>query len=189
MKTDEHVEWIRASIEQFEGPLIRYTARITGNTELARDVVQDAFLKLCSANREKVENRLAAWLYTVCRNRALDVARKERRMTPLTETQARTCKSPAPNPSAIAEKADAQNEIESAIHALSENQQEVLRLKFQDSLSYKEISQITGLSESNVGYLLHTAIRNIRGKIAVKFDLSNGKPGGRAQSFAEGEQS
>jgi RNA polymerase sigma-70 factor (ECF subfamily) len=48
---------------------------------------------------------------------------------------------------------------------LPANQQEVVRLKFQNSLSYKEISAITGLSVTNVGYLLHTAIQTLRGKL------------------------
>ena len=45
---------------------------------------------------------------------------------------------------------------------LSPNQQEVVRLKFQDELSYKQISSVTGLTVSNVGFLLHTAIRRLR---------------------------
>ena len=39
--------------------------------------MQDAFLRLCQADRAKVDGHLAAWLYTVCRNRAYDVRRKE----------------------------------------------------------------------------------------------------------------
>lgn len=45
---------------------------------------------------------------------------------------------------------------------LPDNQREVLRLKFQAGLSYQEISQVTTLSVSNVGYLLHTAIKRLR---------------------------
>jgi len=45
---------------------------------------------------------------------------------------------------------------------LSPNQQEVVRLKFQDELSYKQISSVTGLTVSNVGFLLHTALRRLR---------------------------
>ena len=45
---------------------------------------------------------------------------------------------------------------------LPPNQQEVLRLKFQHSLSYREISSITGLSETNVGFLIHVGIKRLR---------------------------
>jgi RNA polymerase sigma-70 factor (ECF subfamily) len=42
--------------------------------------VQDTFLKLWQTDPDTVNGRLAPWLYTVCRNRAVDVCRKERRM-------------------------------------------------------------------------------------------------------------
>ena len=45
---------------------------------------------------------------------------------------------------------------------LPDNQQEVIRLKFQNDLSYREISEITGLSVSNVGFLLHVGIKRLR---------------------------
>ena len=43
--------------------------------------------------------------------------------------------------------------------------QEVVRLKFQNGMSYKEIADVTALSVSNVGFLLHTAINRLRTSI------------------------
>jgi RNA polymerase sigma-70 factor (ECF subfamily) len=48
------------------------------------------------------------------------------------------------------------------VQTLPKNQREVIYLKFQCDLSYKEISDITKLSVTNVGFLIHTAVRNIR---------------------------
>ncbi|MGH9424725.1 MAG: RNA polymerase sigma factor, partial [Terriglobia bacterium] len=45
---------------------------------------------------------------------------------------------------------------------LPASQQEVIRLKFQSELSYKEISQVTGLSVTNVGFLIHVGLKAIR---------------------------
>jgi RNA polymerase sigma-70 factor (ECF subfamily) len=42
-----------------------------------------------------------------------------------------------------------------------------VRLKFQAGLSYREISRVTELSVSNVGYLIHTAIRTLRRQLHV----------------------
>ena len=53
-------------------------------------------------------------------------------------------------------------EIFQIIETLPKNQREVIYLKFQCDLSYKEISSITNLSVSNVGFLIHTAVRSIR---------------------------
>jgi RNA polymerase sigma-70 factor (ECF subfamily) len=54
------------------------------------------------------------------------------------------------------------------VDGLPDNQQEVVRLKFQNGLSYREISCITKLSVSNVGYLIHTAIQKIRAELQVE---------------------
>lgn len=50
---------------------------------------------------------------------------------------------------------------------LPTNQQEVIRLKVESGLSYREISELTGLSISNVGYLLHTGLTSIRTRLAT----------------------
>jgi RNA polymerase sigma-70 factor (ECF subfamily) len=54
------------------------------------------------------------------------------------------------------------SEILQVVESLPKNQREVIHLKFQCDLSYKEISEITKLSVTNVGFLIHTAVRNIR---------------------------
>ena len=54
------------------------------------------------------------------------------------------------------------------IDHLPANQQEVVRLKFQNGFSYKEISQITALSVSNVGFLIHTAVARLRTEFAAR---------------------
>ena len=52
-----------------------------------------------------------------------------------------------------------------AVDTLPERQQEIVRLKFQNGLSYREISRITEMSVSNVGVTLHNAIKAIRKQI------------------------
>jgi DNA-directed RNA polymerase specialized sigma24 family protein len=51
---------------------------------------------------------------------------------------------------------------------LPKNQREVLRLKFQCDLSYKEISAVTQLSVTNVGFLIHTAIKTLRKELLAE---------------------
>ncbi len=163
--------WVRTALDRYEGPLIRYAARITGDLEQARDVVQDTFLRLCKAERARLENHVGEWLFTVCRNRALDVVRKERRMSQLTEAQETLCASSDPSPSAVAERRETAGRVVRQLETLSNNQQEVNRLRIQNGMSYKEISRITGHSVSNVGFLIHTAVKNIRQRLLTESDL------------------
>lgn len=138
---------------------MRYATQLVGNVESARDVVQDTFLRLWKDDLAALESRLAPWLFTVCRNRALDVRKKEQRMTvvnietrdPIERDQSQTL-----------EGRELAAHVLELVGELPDNQREVLRLKFQAGLSYQEISQVTTLSVSNVGYLLHTAVKRLR---------------------------
>ena len=159
---DDRASWIREALERYEGPLIRYAARFTSDTDQARDVVQDTFMRLCRTDRTLVEGRLGAWLYTVCRNRAIDVRRKEGQMKTVDEVTAAAFPSREPSPSAMAERHETHTEVLQVLGALPPNQQEVIRLKFEAGLSYKEISSVTGLSTTNVGYLIHMGVKALR---------------------------
>ena len=91
----ERESWVQDAVARFEGPLTLYAARLLRDAETARDVVQETFLKLCASDRNSIDGHLAEWLFTVCRNRALDVLRKEHRMTQLRDEQVLRCLHPA----------------------------------------------------------------------------------------------
>lgn len=164
MKPQES-RWVSSVMTDYEKPLTRYAAHITGDIERAREVVQDTFLKLCHQKPAQIRDHLAQWLYTVCRNRALDVRRKERRMTGLDEDQLQMQSRSGLELSAALEKDEQLSDILRILNTLPTNQQEVLRLKFQSDLSYMEISHVTNLSIGNVGFLIHTGLNTIRERV------------------------
>ena len=167
IESSEQERWVGGVVEQYEGPLVRYAAQIVGDVERGRDVVQDTFLRLCKQDREQLDGHLVEWLYTVCRNRALDVRRKEQRMKTMTTEQAALQESPDAGQAATTEQQDTTARVLQSVDRLTENQREVVRLKFQSGLSYKEIAAVTELSVSNVGYLIHTAIKKLRAELGV----------------------
>ncbi len=160
--------WVSSVLAEYEQPLTRYTAHITGDIEKAREVVQDTFLKLCRQNPAQVRTHLTQWLYTVCRNGALDVRRKERRMTGISDAQIQLQAHPGPELSRAFEEEEQLSEVLNVLKTLPANQQEVIRLKFQSDLSYLEISQITNLTVSNVGFLIHTGLKTIRERVRTQ---------------------
>src|SRR6476660_4122387 len=114
-------EWVRGILLRHEGDLTRYARRIVGDDERARDVVQETFLKLCAADRQELDGHLVEWLYTVCRNKALDVRRKEQRMTTLAaETFALKASSDHP-PALLAERRDSAGQIFELLDRLPAN--------------------------------------------------------------------
>lgn len=154
--------------QRYADSLTRYASRICGDAELARDVVQETLISLWKAPRDEVEGHLVEWLYTVCRRKALDVRRKQGRSVRLADEQEMTIESQSCDPREMAESRDLVSRAAYFIAQLSENQQEVVRLKFQHGLSYKQIAAVMGISETNVGFILHVAIKTVREKLQVK---------------------
>ena len=70
------------------------------------------------------------------------------------------------DPSRATERADEHSNVIKFLDRLPENQREVIRLKFEGDMSYKEISQVTQLSVSNVGFLIHAGIKRLRGLLS-----------------------
>lgn len=154
---------VQRALKEYEGGLIGYAASILHDVERARDVVQDTFVKLYQQEPGKVAERaLKSWLFTVCRNRSFDVLRKEKRMSVVeNETMERLTVTDR-DPAQAAEREETHSEVMRYLDRLPPNQKEVIRLKFQGDMSYKEISEVTSLSVSNVGFLMHTGLKRMR---------------------------
>lgn len=165
-------ELVESAQAEFEGPLTGYAAGLLGGDwDRARDVVQDTFIKLHRQDPDAIRGKLKSWLYTVCRNRSIDVLRKENPMITSGGEAFVNLNDSTPDPSDALRQKERHEEVLRFLDRLPENQREVIRLKFQGDLSYKEISEVTGLSVSNVGFLIHTGIKRMRSLMGV--DPSN----------------
>ena len=65
------------------------------------------------------------------------------------------------------EQREAAGRILELLEGLPANQREVIRLKFQNGFSYKEISRISGHSVTNVGFLIHVGMKTLRSRMGV----------------------
>ena len=153
---ETHEQFVEEALAQYEGPLIGYALGIVHDLDRARDVVQDTFIRLYQQDREKVRRGLKAWLFTVCRNRALDILRREKRMVGLEDEKISRLEGTEATPDGVADWDERIAQVMNALDRLSDNQREVIRLKFQQELSYKEISAATGLAVGNVGSVSYT---------------------------------
>ncbi len=168
-QTHEDGGFLERTFAEQQVPLTRYATRLLhGDADRARDVVQDTFVRLMAQPQDAVDGHTAEWLYTVCRHRALDVLRKEGRMKRFGDGEAERVSTGDPRPGRSLEQAELHAVLLTMIEHLPPNQQEVVRLKFQDGFSYKEISSITSLSVSNVGFLIHTAVTRMRTEFAAR---------------------
>ena len=159
---DTREQFIEKALAEYESPLIGYSASILHDLDRARDVVQDTFIRLCQQNPDKLRENLKTWLYTVCRNRSLDVLRKEKRVQPLDEVRWQRVAGTDLQPDEQADRDERMARVMRCLDRLSGNQREVILLKFQQGLSYQEIVEVTGLTSGNVGFLIHTGLKRLR---------------------------
>jgi RNA polymerase sigma factor (sigma-70 family) len=155
-------ELVERAVSEFESPLIGYARTIVHDLDRARDVVQDTFIRLYQQDVSKVRDGLKPWLFTVCRNRALDVLRKEKRLVAVDDEILAAQDSGVAQPNQIAADHERVALVKGYIARLPENQATVILLKFEKGYSYQEISDETGLTSGNVGFLIHTGMKRLR---------------------------
>ena len=157
------VHGLPAVLALFEAPLLRHAAAVVGSASAAQDVVQESFLRLL-ANGQPIDN-LSAWLHRVTHNLALDHLRKESRLRKLHLATAPLTEPLAPSPAEDLERREAHALVLGELERLAPNERAVLMLKIKEGRSYQEISELTGLSTSNVGYLIHQGLKKLTARL------------------------
>jgi RNA polymerase sigma-70 factor (ECF subfamily) len=154
-----------AALNDFETRLLKYAFSICRDEELAQDAVQDTFLRLAKEYRRLDLRELGRWLFTVCRNRSVDLTRAGRRIVALNPATYAEAPDEMPGPDAAAQLRDETELMLSAVDGLPEAQREVVRLRYFGGLAYEEIARATQQTTGTVGWLLHEALKNLRHKL------------------------
>ena len=154
-----------------ESPLLAYTRRLLGDFSMAEDFVQEAFMKL----HEQFENvrQPQPWLYRTVHNLVVDHQRRSTKVV-LAGDQSKD-----DEPTLLDEAADSQpmpdeqiarwegiGLVRLVLETLDARSKEIIRLRFDDDLSYGEIAKKTGLKVGHVGYLLHHALKAMAVELA-----------------------
>jgi RNA polymerase sigma-70 factor (ECF subfamily) len=98
-------------------------------------------------------------LFTIARNVAVDYLTRQRIHLPLEAAADVTTER---TPDADAERGSDLARLASLTSRLSEREQELIALKYGASLNNRQIAELTGLSESNVGTILHRVVQTLR---------------------------
>lgn len=163
-------ETLEALFLALEGPLLGYAQRLVRDTELAEDLVQEAFLRLHGQGPTVREPR--SWLYRTIHNLAMNHLRTVRRIVPLAVeagddvTPEEEAVDGQPLPDEQLQRLEGVGLVHLSLQSLDARSRELVALKFQEHLSYKEISARTGLTVGHVGYLLHHALKSLTAELA-----------------------
>ena len=152
-----------------ESPLLAYALRLMGVRSRAEEIVQEAFMKLHAHFDEVREPR--RWIYRTVHNLALNERRSADKVLSLhpanpEEPHASDISDPQPLPDEQIARCEGIGLVRLSLDTLDERSRELIRLKFHEELSYKEISARTGLKIGHVGYLLHHAIKAVSEELA-----------------------
>lgn len=163
-------ESLGAFVARYQAGLVRFVGRLLGDGEAAQDVVQDTFLEVARHPRRLLEVQSCHnWLLRVARNLGVTRLRREIRERKhagavLERAQAEAARRSEAE-AAVLETEELRHKVRGAIDGLSPRTREVLLLKVEEDKSYKEIAEITGLSVTHVGFILHRAMKELTAKL------------------------
>jgi len=160
-------------VEQYQVVVRNMCAGIIKDRHEAEDIAQEVFVEVYrSINNFREESRLSTWIYRIAVNKSLNHNRKKERHRWLKPVEdffvgGRTAEDldPGSHPSHHLENRQRSHYLHMAMDTLPENQRVAFVLNKYDDLSYKEISEVMGLSLSGVESLIHRAKVNLQKKL------------------------
>jgi RNA polymerase sigma-70 factor (ECF subfamily) len=149
------------SVEEFADSVYRFIRGNLKDEARANDIVQDSYERLWKNVAEIEYIVVKSWLFTTAYHIMIDIIRKEKRMTDLEVILEQEI---------IYESqyTDLNEILHKALDLLPEQQKSSVMLRDYEGYSYKEIGEITGLSEAQVKiniYRGRVALKNFIGKI------------------------
>jgi RNA polymerase sigma factor (sigma-70 family) len=156
--------------DEFMPKVYRYLGYQVNDVQVTEDLTSAVFEKALAGfekyNRDKAA--FSTWIFTIARNTLIDYFRtsKAKQLVPLDD--AVDIASSGPSPQEQAEQMAEQACLRQCLSRLSEEDQEIVRLKFAAEFNNRQIAKILGLSESNVGVRLFRAVKKLR----EDFDVS-----------------
>jgi RNA polymerase sigma-70 factor (ECF subfamily) len=154
--------------DEYSVKIYNYIYHKTGDRALAEDLMADVFLRALEAIQDDKgwTSSLQGWLYRIAHNLVVDHYRRQskREGPPLNERIAATDDRSVQ----IAERILSGGKVRSALEHLTEEQQQVIVLKFAEDLSNREVAEILGKTEGAVKALQHRGLAALRRVLNVE---------------------
>lgn len=147
----------------------RMAGKLLHDDDLAADAVQDTFARLWHQRwRLGLMRNPQGFCMTSLRNRCVDILRQQRHFTPIDAIQDDP---PTEHPDETFETEARYQHLENAIASLTPLQQQLIRLKYVEQRSSREIAQTTGLTEGNVNTIMSRTYAELRTKMNQQYEI------------------
>lgn len=137
--------------------------------DLADDIFQDTFVKVIKtlkSNSYNEEGKFLPWVMRIASNLIIDHYRRNKKMPMLRETEEFSIfsilKDCSPNVENEMITSQVEMDLKKIIKGLPDDQQEVLMMRIYQDLSFKEISDLTGVSINTALGRMRYALMNMR---------------------------
>lgn len=157
---------------RWQEPLFRFVYRMLPQTEDARDICQETFLRvLKKAHRFREGSRFSTWMYQIALNLCRDRLRKRKRWKLVMSERrefdeqlatAGTALGADDDPARAAESREQGQAVLRALHEIPPEQREVLVLKEFEGLKFREIAELLGCPESTVKSRMYYGLNGMR---------------------------
>jgi RNA polymerase sigma-70 factor (ECF subfamily) len=134
-----------------------------GNTEMASDLVQDAFIKFWNNCNKVIPGKAKSFLYTIATNLFLNAYAKNKVVLNFKNTI--TNISTNESPEFLLEEKEFGIKLQKALDKLTEAQRTTFLMNRIDGIKYKEIAEILGISVKAVEKRIHNALVSLRKEI------------------------
>ena len=161
--------------ERYQSKIYNFAYSILGHAEDARDVTQDAFIRVFEALPGKQELDFSPYVYRTARNLAYDVARTRGRFIGDSGTtlDAQVADGLDADPESASLFAEQQAKVRAAITALPTDYRAILTLREVDEMSYQQIADSLGMPRNTVGVMISRARLKFRGAFRMQYVDAN----------------
>ena len=162
-RAQDHDEAALEALYQTYYPKIyNYAFLQMGDVQAAEDLASDVMLKMIeSLHTYRLKGLpFGAWVYRIARNRLIDLHRRRRRRGEVDLSE--TLDSSLANPQVLAERALERGQLQVALKHLTDEQRQVIVLKFIQGFDNRSVGRIMGRSEGAIKSLQHRAMASLR---------------------------
>lgn len=165
-------------LSRYEQPVYNFALRMTGNSEDAKDLLQEIFISVFnSLPNYSGKGAFKSWLFRIAHFRCMDFFRRKKPNVSLDDyvdsdlllQEQHDTQHSSACPEGDLQSRQSQQQLQKFMQALPVNQRIVVELKFFSQFTFEEIALQLGVSSNTVKSRLYAALANLKGAMEVSY--------------------